>query len=124
MELTESILRDVRTVVGLSSDSQDFDTDLLMYINSATATLNQNGIGKIIAIDDRTTWGDFQDATQIEGNKYFHMVPLYIALSAKLIFDPPPPSAVQYHSDHIAQLLWRLRLAYEQPYVVPVFTEE
>lgn len=115
MNPTNSILEDVRLAVGLTIDTSDFDTDLLMHINASIGTLNQNGIGKnLIVIDTASTWNDLQEPTQY-GNEFFKMVPLFIMLSTKLLFDPPPPSIVQYHQAHIDQLLWRLKIAYEEP---------
>lgn len=113
MDLTKPILEHVRENVGLSSEPSLFDTDLLTYINNAAAKLNQNGVGNNITIDSTTTWGDFQNPEQVDGNKYFHMVPMYITLSTKLIFDPPPPSSVQYHITIADETLWRLKIAYE-----------
>lgn len=125
MQLTNSILKDVRIALGLSEDTTDFDTDLLMHINTAIGTLNQNGVGKFVIVqDESTTWADLQDPNQTEGNVYFQMVPLFIALSTKVIFDPPPPSAVPYHVESIEKTLWRLKLAYETPYVETTITEE
>ena len=121
MDLTKSILKDVREAVGLSSDSTEFDTELIMHINSAIGKLNQNGVGAFLVVqNEEPKWSDLQDPLQVEGNKFFQMVPLFIALSTKLIFDPPPPSAVEYFASNIDQHLWRLKLAYEEPYVAPV----
>lgn len=118
MDLTKSILKDVRDSLGLGTDDTSFDAELLMHINSAISTLNQNGIGNVlVVIDDKATWGHLQNPEQTDGNVYFQWVPLYIHLSTKLLFDPPPPSNVQYHSSSIEQLLWRLKVAYEEPYV-------
>lgn len=125
MDVTKSILQDIRVAVGLDASTSDYDTDLLMHINSAIGKLNQNGVGNFLVVnDDITTWGDLQNPDQVEGNKYFQMVPLFVSLSTKLIFDPPPPSAVQYHQMNIDQTLWRLKLAYEEPYVAPVITDD
>lgn len=121
MDLTKSILEDIRTAVGLDAYTSDFDTDLIMHINSAIGKLNQNGVGAFVVVqNEEQTWGDLQDPLQVEGNKYFHMVPLFITISTKLIFDPPPPSTVQYYVSNADQILWRLKLAYEEPYVAPV----
>lgn len=114
MDVTKSILQDIREAVGLESTVTDFDTDLLMHINSSIGKLNQNGIGNFIVVtDDTSTWNDLMDPNQIDGNYYFKMVPLFIMLSTKLLFDPPPPSSVQYHASNAEQLLWRLKIAYE-----------
>lgn len=115
MDLTNSILVDVRLSVGLSADTSDFDTELLMHTNAAIGTLNQNGVGKDLLVTDVTsTWNDLQEPTQ-SGNSFFKMVPLFIMLNTKLLFDPPPPSSVQVYQSQIEQTLWRLKIAYEEP---------
>lgn len=114
MILENSILEDVRLAMGLTKTTSDFDTDLLMHVNAAIGTLNQNGVGKeLVVLDEYDTWGDLQDPMQNHSNNSFKMVPLFITLSTKLLFDPPPPSSVQHHQLSIEQLLWRLKLAYE-----------
>jgi hypothetical protein len=109
-----SILQDIRLAVGLSEDSVDFDTDLVMNINAALAALYQNGaILPVVVVDDTTTWGELKDPLKVEGNKLAHIIPLYVTLSTKVIFDPPPPSAVEYFNNTVDQLLWRIKTAYE-----------
>lgn len=124
MDETKSILRDVRAGVGLGEDTVDFDIDLIMHINAALAVLNQNGIGLLTTIkDESTTWGDLKDPIQAKGNLHFQTVPLFVTMSTKLIFDPPPPSAVEFYRSHIDQMLWRLKAAYEEP-LVAINTDE
>lgn len=109
-------MEEIRVAVGLSKDTTDFDTELIMHINSAIGELNQNGVGSITSINGvGESWTTLLSSAQLEGNEYFHMVPLFIALSVKIIFDPPPPSAVEYYSKSIYKLLWRLKVAYEEP---------
>jgi hypothetical protein len=116
LNLNRSILEDTREAVGLDPDNNGFDTDLLQHINSAIGKLNQNGVGRFIIVEDESkTWNDLQDPTQTEGNKYFQMIPLFITVSTKLIFDPPPPSSVEYHARNMEETLWRLKVAYEEP---------
>lgn len=116
----KSILQDIRAAVGLDASTSDFDTDLLMHINSAIGTLNQNGIGNFIVVENESqVWGDLKNPDQIVGNQFFKMIPLFITISTKLLFDPPPPSSVQYHSDNANQILWRLKIAYEESYIPP-----
>lgn len=117
MDVNESILRDIRVAVGLSADTSDFDTELLMHINGAIGKLNQNGVGNFLVVqNEEQKWIDLQNPLQLEGNFYFSMVPLFVTISTKLLFDPPPPSSVQYHAENAEQILWRLKVAYEEPY--------
>lgn len=114
MELNNSILQDIRAGVGLSKDSIDFDDDLIMHINSAIGELRQNGVTvPTVVKDETTTWGELQDPLRLDVNEYFQMVPMFITLSTKIIFDPPPPSTVEFYSSSISKLLWRLKIAYE-----------
>jgi hypothetical protein len=114
LELTNSILEDVRVAVGLSKDTVDFDTELLMHINSAIGELRQNGVTLSTTVTDASkTWADLQNPLRSDANEYFHMVPLFVSMSTKLIFDPPPPSTVEYYSSNISKILWRLKVAYE-----------
>lgn len=123
MDDNKSILRDIRASVGLTEDTIDFDIDLIMHVNVALSKLNQNGVGlPVIVTDDTTTWGDFKDPLQVKGNEFFKMVPLFVALSTRVIFDPPPPSAVEYFGNSIEQILWRLKIAYEEPYTTTTTT--
>ena len=124
MDLTKSILEDIRVAVGFDRYTNDFDIDLIMHINSAIGMLNQNGVGNFIVVtNEEQVWGDLQNPLQTAGNQYFQMVPLFIAISTKLLFDPPPPSSVQYHASNAEQILWRLKIAYEEPYVEPTIVD-
>lgn len=114
MNKTDSILKTIRKAVGLIEDDTSFDTDLLVYINSAVGELNQVGFGKSVFVtDESTTWEELIDPVQVMGNDAFSMVPSFVLLSVKLPFDPPPPSAVEFHKSQIDKLLWRIKVAYE-----------
>lgn len=114
MKLENSILKDVREGIGLGIDASTFDTELLMHINALISEINQNGAGRFITVDsEETTWGDLMDTTQVEGNKHFQLIPLFIMMSTKLFFDPPPPSTAENYSKNVDKLLWRLKIAYE-----------
>ncbi len=114
MVLTDGVLSDVKEGLGLPVDDSAFDVELLMHINSSVIELSQNGVSLPIMVDAETKWIDLQDPTRTEGNKSFQMVPLYVMLNTKILFDPPPPSSVEHHANQIQKLLWRLKLAYEQ----------
>lgn len=112
--MNNSILKDMRKAIGLNEDSEDFDTELLMHINSAIGILSQNGvtINKIIT-DDTYMWSELIDVNKEEENEFFQMVPLYMKMKTKLLFDPPPPSTVDQYKNTEEELLWRLKAAYE-----------
>lgn len=114
MKVDDSILKTVRkSVVGVE-DNLEFDIELIPYINSSILNLNQNGVGaRIIVEDDKTTWGDLMGTDSNRDFQSYKSIPLYMALNTKLLFDPPPPSAVQYHSNTITELLWRLKVEFE-----------
>lgn len=114
---TNSILKDIRKSVGLGEDVTDFDTELLRHINNNIGKVNQAGVGNFIVVqDENQTWAELKDPLQEEGNHYFAMIPLFISLSTKLLFDPPPPSSVEFHSRTVDETLWRLKVAYDYPY--------
>lgn len=113
---TDSILVSTRSALGVGEDTTAFDTELLLYINSALAILSQNGCGKTLFVTNETeTWDDFKDPTQEVGNQFFHLVPTYVFTRSKILFDPPPPSNVAFFDAYINELLWRIRVAYEEP---------
>ena len=107
-----TIIEHIREAVGLTKDNEEFDTQLLKLINSATSRINQNGAGRLIPITINTTWDDFKDPDQIEGNMYFNMIPFYVAYSTRILFDPPAPSQLSYYQNDVDQALWRIRSAY------------
>ena len=112
--IEDSILETVRDFI-VGKDNKEFDKELIPHINSNIAKLTQAGIGNrnIIVVNEDTKWIDLQDEKQTEGNEYFYMVPLFVILSTQILFDPPPPSNVEYHSNNTKELLWRLKIAYE-----------
>lgn len=114
MDYQESILTTIRRGVGLNVDDDSFDVELLTLTNTAIAEVNQNGVGNsLYIIDDTTTWNDMINQEQVEGNTSFAIAITYIILSVKMLFDPPPPSAVEYHRHSLDKLIWRLKIAYE-----------
>lgn len=113
LDYEESILESVRSQVVGTKDNKEFDDELIPFINSSIGELNQNGIGKLLIVNSSTqTWEDLESSEQ-KGNDFFKMVPLFIALNTKILFDPPPPSNVEHYASKVKELLWRLKIAYE-----------
>lgn len=113
MKLDTPIIKTIRGALGLGEDDSSFDSDLYMHINSAIGILNQNGIGNTIMVSsEEKTWNDLINQEQSIGNEFFGMIPTYIMLKTKMLFDPPPPSTIEYYKNSVDELLWRLRVAY------------
>lgn len=110
--MTESILTSTKKVLGLAADYTEFDSDIIMHINSVFATLHQLGIGPIngFAIEDtEATWDAF-----LLGDNRFNSVKTYVYLKVRLIFDPPTSSfAIAAMEKQISELEWRLNVARE-----------
>lgn len=84
--MSTSILDDTKHQLGLLSADTSFDTDILIAINSAIATLTQLGVGPVegfeVANKD-ATWDQFVTDARLNSVKS------YIYLKVKLVFDPP-----------------------------------
>lgn len=108
----DSILNTIKNMLGLEPDYTAFDTDIIVFINSAFSVLNQLGIGpkNVFSIeDDSAVWTDFIG----DKNKY-NMVKEYIYLSCRTVFDPPSSSFVlTAYKERMKELEWRLNTASE-----------
>ena len=105
--MENSILNDVKKMLGIDSSYTHFDLDLIILINSALATLAQLGVGpaegfSITSSDE--VWSDFlEEAMNLE------MVKEYVYLKVRLIFDPPSSGGViEAYRNEIAELEWRI----------------
>ena len=108
----ESILTSIKKLVGIAEDYTAFDTDFIIYINSAFATLNQLGIGPVEGfsiVDASSKWSDYGVATPMIDH-----VKSYVYLKVKTIFDPPTSSTVlDAYNRMIQETEWRLKVASE-----------
>ena len=108
--MDDSILNSIKKLLGIDKECVDFDTDIIISINSVFMILTQMGVGpkEGFAIHDKyTTWEDFLKEDQnLEGVKS------YMHLKVKLMFDPPLSSAVtEVINKQISELEWRLYVA-------------
>lgn len=101
-----SILNDIKHLLGISQDCYYFDQDIIIYINSAFGVLNQIGSGGEIpfAIKDETaTWSDYPSDEPVE------LIKNYIYLKVRLTFDPPATSFVLASMERsLNELEWRI----------------
>lgn len=106
----DSILTSIKKLLGIAEDYTNFDTDIIIHINSVFSILTQLGVGPSEGFsisDKRDTWYDFiGDSTKIE------LVKTYIYLKVRLIFDPPQSSSViDAINRTINELEWRLNVS-------------
>ena len=103
----DSILTSIKKLLGIEEEYTQFDTDIIMHINTVFTILTQVGVGptKGFSIKDKTAvWSDFT-----EGVIDLNSIQTYIFLKVKLLFDPPTSSAViDSINRSISELEWRL----------------
>ena len=108
----ESILTSIKKLLGIDEEYTQFDSDIIMHINSVVLNLTQLGVGPsegFLIEDDTATWDDFiGDSNQLQAVKS------YVYLKVKLLFDPPLSSSVTESMNRmISELEWRLNVAVE-----------
>ena len=114
MAVETSILKSVRSAVGLDAEDSSFDLELLMHINGSIMILHQNGIGMPIQVEDEdAVWEDFKNPMQADANPMFSAAKTFIFIKTKILFDPPPPSTIKYMSETADEYLWRLRESFD-----------
>lgn len=104
--MDESILASVKLALGIMVDYPYFDEQLILYINTALAVLNQTGVGEegFRISGPKSKWSDFlgEKLAALEYSKS------YVIFRVKLMFDPPQSaSALQALKDMIAEYEWR-----------------
>lgn len=109
--MMESILTSIKKLLGPDVDNEQFDTDIIIHINSVLMILTQMGVGPAdgFSIHDKTaTWEDFlgDDLTLLEG------VRSYVYMKVRLMFDPPTSSAaIESMTRMASEFEWRLNVA-------------
>ena len=117
--MADSILTNVKKLLGIDETYTAFDADILMHINTAFGTLNQLGIGPVdgFMIEDKTaTWDDFQTDIRKNGLK------TYVVLKVRMLFDPPTTSyLIEAMQNQIRELEVRLSILREdEEWTAPV----
>lgn len=114
MAVETSILKSVRSAVGLDAEDSSFDSELLMHINGSVMILHQNGIGMPIHVEDEeAVWDDFKNPLQADANSMLSAAKTFIFIKTKILFDPPPPSTIKYMAEAADEYLWRLRESFD-----------
>lgn len=106
----DSILRSIATLVGGEEETQHFNTDLIIAINTALAVLVQVGVGPnegFEIADETKTWKDF-----LGEDKRLNMAVSYVYMKVKMLFDPPQSSVLkEAMTEAIHETEWRAYIA-------------
>ncbi len=108
MALEPSILKSIKKLLGVHESDTSFDVDILIYINSAFATLKELGVnnGELVVVEDENK--DWNETTiSVEA---LPTVKTYVYLKTRLLFDAPPTSfAIAALEKIMEEQEWRLR---------------
>lgn len=113
IKVDDSILLSIKKLLGLSKDCTDFDTDIIIHINTVLINLSQLGIilPKNYAISDASNlWSEI-----IAKDDYLELIKTYMYLKVKMIFDPPLSSAVlEANQNMINEYEWRITVQVDE----------
>jgi len=112
-----SILTSTKAALGVGEDDVSFDAELITFINSVLARLNQLGVGPAEGFSiagKETLWTAFIGASPLLNN-----VKTYMYLRVRRLFDPPEIGFVLTAIDNeIKEEEWRLVVATESAQLV------
>ena len=111
--MEDSILLTIKKLLGLESDYDVYDSDLIVLINTSFLSLLQLGIGPkegFMITGATEIWSDY-----IGQNVPLRAVQSYIYLKTKTMFDPPESSFVlNAMSEQMKELEFRLNIYAEE----------
>lgn len=110
IEGKDSILLNIKKLLGILPEEESFDVDIIIYINSVFNTLSQLGVNTNNAKikDSKNTWSEFYSN---EDDEYIELIKTYMYLKVRLLFDPPLNSSIlNSFKETIGELEWRLNI--------------
>lgn len=113
-----SILKTVKSSLGLAVTDTSFDGELILYINTVLATLNQIGVGPEAGfqiVDAVATWDNL-----LGSDLRLNNVQTYICAKVRLLFDPPQSAfGIEAMERVTKELEIRIYLAHEADIWIP-----
>lgn len=106
--MVDTILSDIKKLLGVDASYTAFDTDIKLHINSVFSLLHQVGAAPQDAVFEietgQETWGQFiSDKTQI------NLVKSYVYTRVRILFDPPQTSfGISALEKQASEFEWRL----------------
>lgn len=112
----DSILNNLKKMLGIDTEFNAFDQDLIIHINSVFMTLHQLGVGPVQVFrisGNGETWSSFLADSRSEND--LSAVKDYIYLKLRILFDPPSSSYVlSALESQMKELEWRLNVQAER----------
>lgn len=103
----QSIFVTIKRMLGLNMDETEFDTDILIHLNSAIGVLNDLGVGPkdgFVVTGEAETWADL-----LGDDSRFEIVKSFLYLKTKIVFDPHTSSILmQAMEKQISEYEWRI----------------
>lgn len=107
-DIVSSILNDVKHQLGLLPENTDFDTTLIIHINTTLSILTQLGVGPTTGVQitgSSEEWGILSDDPRL------NTVKSYVYLKVRNFFDPPKIGGLIASMDRqIAELEYRMNV--------------
>lgn len=102
----ESILNTIKKLLGIDESYTQFDTDIIIHINSVFDVLYQLGVGQPYSIEsDAETWNDYLDDMS-----KLQMIKTYMYMKVRLAFDPPTGGMLEALKEQMAEYEWRINV--------------
>lgn len=113
--MEDSILKNVKKLLGVGDDDATFDVDIITLINSAFGVLTDIGAGPAAGYaieDDQATWAQFLPEPDPMTDAYLPMlskVKTAVYLRVRLTFDPPSnPPLLTAMQETLRENEWRI----------------
>lgn len=104
--MEQNILKSIKDMLGINDNNQ-FDTELIIYINAAFSSLRQLGAGPtdgFALIDGSEDWSDFSTIQNL-----IALSKLYIYLKIRLTWDiPSSATVIGSLKEQLAEIEWRI----------------
>ena len=112
--MNESILTSIKKLLGITEEYTDFDTDIIIFINSVFPVLLQLGIGPkegFMINNSSATWQEYLGENEVR----FGWIKTFIYLKVKMVFDPTlSNSIVESYERTIKELEWRITVGADE----------
>lgn len=109
--MDNSILNSIKSKLGVESEYDVFDSDIIDYVNSVFNTLTRLGVGPksgFYIVDEDATWEDY------DCNIAIPQIKAYMYCKVRMLFDPPTNGTlVDALNKQIAEFEWTMNIEAE-----------